>query len=108
MRILCAHHAQAVHRMRMGRSRQRTALYGRTFRATVIPQNDFARVGAAKDQVRVEAREAARQDWRLAVEDVLRRRFLEARVPHQTDTVGIVRRVLVVVVGGDEKLRELR
>ena len=66
----------------MGRGREGAALDGRALGAAVVPQDDLARIGAAQDQVGVEAREAARQHRRLAVEDVLGRLLLEARVPH--------------------------
>ena len=108
VRVLRAHNAEAVHGMRVGRGRERTALDGRPLGAAVVPQDDFARVGAAQDQVGVEAGEAARQDGRLAVEDVLGGRFLEAGVPHQAHAVRVVRRVFVVVVGGHQQLGELR
>lgn len=40
----------------------------------------------------------------LTVKDVLRRGLLKLDVPHEGDAVRLVRRVLVVVVGGDQQL----
>ena len=51
--------------------------------------------------------EGGGHDGRLTVKDKLGRRLLELGVPDEADAIRIVRRVVVVVVGGDEELREL-
>lgn len=63
-------------------SRKRAPLNRGSLGASIVPQNDFPRVGAAENQIRMEARKTARENWTLAVEDVLGSRFLEAGVPH--------------------------
>lgn len=81
---------------RMSHGRQRTALDRSAFRAAVIPQDDLSGIGASQYEVGMEAGKTAGQHWRLAMEDVLGRRLLEARVPDEANSVGIVRRVLQI------------
>lgn len=48
--------------------------------------------------------EGGAHDGALAVEDVLGRGLLELGVPDEADAVGVVRRVVAAVVGGQQQL----
>lgn len=84
--------------------RQRRPLYGRPLLHPVVPEYYLPRVGASQDQIRVELGELRRHYRALAVENVFGRGLLELGVPDERHAVGIVGRLFVIVVGGQEKL----
>ena len=93
---------------RMCGSGERRPLHRGPLLRPVVPEHHLARVGAADDQVRVEAGERGAHHRRLAVEDILGRRLLELGVPHEADAVRVVRRLLIVVVAVGREYREGR
>ena len=90
---------------RMCGSGERRPLHRGPLLRPVVPEHHLARVGAADDQVRVEAGERGAHHRRLAVEDILGRRLLELGVPHEADAVRVVRRLLIVVVAVGREYR---
>jgi len=107
VRILGAHHLEAVDGMRVRRGAEWRTLDGRALLDAIVPQHNLARIGAAEDQVGIELGKAGGHHRALTVEDILGRGLLELGVPHHHHAVRLIGALLVVVIGGHHQLREV-